>query len=417
MNKTVSTCRLCGNDQLASVLNLGDQCLTGVFPKNPNDALTRGPLELLRCCRDDAQECCGLVQLGTSYAPEEMYGENYGYRSGLNRSMVDHLEQKAHALALRAQVSAGDVVLDIGSNDGTLLSFMPPDSELVGIDPSSEKFGRYYKPHIKRVPEFFSLPTWRDAMGDAKAKLVTSIAMFYDIEDPLSFAKEVREVLADDGVWHTEQSYLPLMLQKNAYDTICHEHVEYYALRQLHWILQRCGMKLIDVELNDVNGGSFAVTAAPIESKMTPNQEAIDAIEAAENDAPYDQAQPYAEFAKCVEYHRSELIQTLKQLREDGKSVVGYGASTKGNVLLQYCGLSEKDIPVIAEVNPDKFGSFTPGTSIPIVSEAEAKALKPDVFLVLPWHFRDNFVTREKEFLARGGAMLFPLPTIELVRG
>jgi hypothetical protein len=241
--------------------------------------------------------------------------------------------------------------------------------------------------------------------------------MFYGIEDPLSFAKEVREVLADDGVWHTEQSYLPLMLQKNAYDTICHEHVEYYALRQLHWILQRCGMKLIDVELNDVNGGSFAATAAPIESKMTPNQEAIDAIEAAENDAPYDQTQPYVEFAKCVEYHRSELIQTLKQLREDGKSVVGYGASTKGNVLLQYCGLSEKDIPVIAEVNPDKFGSFTPGTSIPIVSEAEAKALKPDVFLVLPWHFRDNFVTREKEFLARGGAMLFPLPTIELVRG
>ena len=268
----VRRCRLCGNDRLAQVLDLGEQCLTGVFPRQPGMPLTRGPLQLIRCHRDDSRDHCGLVQLSMSYPAAEMYGANYGYRSGLNRSMVDHLRDKAGRLLHRVRPGPGDAILDIGSNDGTLLACMPADGPtLVGMDPSADKFSRYYPPHVERIAEFFSAAAWRRRMGQRRARLVTSIAMFYDMEEPLDFARQVREVLADDGYWHLEQSYLPLMLERNAYDTVCHEHVEYYALRQIVWILERCDMKPVDVELNDVNGGSFAVTAVPASSAVSVN--------------------------------------------------------------------------------------------------------------------------------------------------
>jgi hypothetical protein len=398
----ILACRVCGHSELESIVHLGEQMLTGVFPRRRGERITSGPLELVRCAGP-----CGLVQLRHSYSPSEMYGDNYGYRSGLNRSMVEHLGGKIRALIARRPLTDGDVVLDIGSNDGTTLSFYPDTVRRIGIDPTAKKFAQFYKPGIEVVPDFFTAARFRE-LGDQRAKIVTSIAMFYDLEYPLDFARDVASVLADDGVWHFEQSYLPAMLATTSYDTICHEHVEYYSLATMQWMMERVGLWLVDVTRNDINGGSFAVTA-------TKNAGAHAPIVAEMIDLEHALVDDCRRFAGQVESHKRDLLALLRRLRSEGKRVVGYGASTKGNVMLQYCGIDSSLVSCIAEVNPDKFGSFTPGTNIPIVSEADAIAQQPFAMLVLPWHFRANVLSRAKPFFDRGIRFLFPLPEIELV--
>jgi NDP-4-keto-2,6-dideoxyhexose 3-C-methyltransferase len=401
----ISSCRICGNSQLVPVLDLGEQPLTGAFPRDPASVLTRGPLRLVKC--HGREDCCGLVQLAHTYNPAEMYGDEYGYRSGLNQTMVKHLADKVAWLQQRRPLNPGDLVLDIGSNDGTTLGCYPKNLELLGIDPTSNKFRQYHPAHITAVADFFSAATFRKVAGDKKARIITSLAMFYDLPAPTEFARDIAAVLADDGVWQLEQSYLPLMLETTGYDTVCHEHVEYYGLSQLQWIMSRVGLRITDVQLNDVNGGSFAVTV----EKGTGDAPIV--AELIEKEQPLASLDTWNEFAQRVSGHRDELRALLTQLKAQGKKVFGLGASTKGNVLLQYCGIGPDLLPCIAEVNPEKFGKFTPGTGIPICSEAEAHAAKPDYFLVLPWHFRKSFLAREAEFVARGGALLFPLPKLE----
>ncbi len=405
----VSACRICGSRNLKQILNLGDQALTGVFPRDPNRKITSGVLDLLKC---DASTGCGLVQAGHSYPMGEMYGDNYGYRSGLNRSMVEHLRNKSDELKKWVNVSSDDVILDIGSNDGTLLSFFERPKR-IGIDPSAEKFRKFYPPGIELVVDFFTANAFKKLVGGKKAKLVTSIAMFYDLPEPLKFVQDIRDVLAPDGIWHLEQSYLPLMVERNAYDTVCHEHLEYYALRQIKWMADNCDLRIIDVGTNDVNGGSFWITIAHRNSSFKANDAAVEKM--LKDEAVYDMLAPYEAFRKRIDEQKRRLLDRLAQLRSEGKKVFGYGASTKGNVVLQYCGITPAIIPYIAEVNPDKFGCYTPGTRIPIISEAEAKAMKPDVLMVLPWHFKENFLQREAEFIRGGGKLLFPLPQVELV--
>ncbi len=418
MTQRISRCRICGNTDLTLVVDLGVQALTGIFPRTLDTPITAGPLELVRCNVAGRADRCGLVQLRHSYDLSEMYGENYGYRSSLNRSMVNHLRAKVAGLLDLAPVNASDLVLDIGSNDGTTLSFYPAGSAtLVGMDPTAAKFRSYYRADINVIADFFSADALQKQFGDRKAKIVTSIAMFYDLEDPQAFVRQVSSILDPTaGVWHFEQSYLPSMLKTTSYDTICHEHVEYYSLRQIQWLTGRADLKIIDVELNDVNGGSFAITVARNSTAYKPHDRVKNLI-AAEESLKLLEAVPYEAFAARITQRRDRLIELLHQLKADGKRVVGYGASTKGNVILQYCGLTGQDIPEIAEVNADKFGCFTPGTKLPIVSETQAKAGKPDYFLVLPWHFRDNLVKREEAYLASGGKMIFPLPEIEIVSG
>lgn len=409
----ISKCRICGNPELLPILDLGEQYLTGVFPKSPADRITRGPLKLVKC---HGPKACGLLQLEHSYDSSEMYGQNYGYRSGLNRSMVDHLRAKVAKLSGLVPLQAGDLVLDIGSNDGTSLSFYPESGPtLVGMDPTAEKFRRFYKPHINVVPDFFSASRFESEFPGRKAKIVSSIAMFYDLEEPMAFVNNIAAILAEDGIWHFEQSYMPTMLAETAYDTVCHEHLEYYGLRQIKWMLDRCGLKIIDVELNDVNGGSFAVTAARQSSSLPVNETAVNALLAAEDRVGLSTAKPYEEFRQRVFAHRDELVSLINGLVQEGAKIIGYGASTKGNVILQFCNFTKDQIPYFADVNPDKFGSFTPGTNIPIISEADAHAMNPDYFLVMPWHFRTNLLAREEAFLKRGGKMIFPLPKIEVV--
>jgi hypothetical protein len=390
-------------------LNLGYQELTGVFPKIRAEALTAGPLELVWC--PDS----GLLQLAHSYEAEEMYGENYGYRSGLNQSMVDHLTRKVGQLARRVGLAAGDTVLDIGSNDCTSLKAYPVSGlRRIGIDPTGEKFREYYPDEVKLVPDFFSARAFR-AASQAPARIVTSIAMFYDLEDPVGFARSIESILAPDGIWHFEQSYMPSMLRMTSYDTICHEHLEFYSLSVVKRILDAAELKLIDVQMNAVNGGSFAVTAARKASSVKANDAVINWLLEQEDRMGLHTPRPYREFEDRVYRHREDLRRLLKSLTADGKRVVGYGASTKGNVVLQFCGIGEDEVCAIAEVNPDKFGAFTPGTHIPIVSEAEARAMKPDYFLVLPWHFKEGILRREQAFLDSGGKMIFPFPEIEII--
>jgi hypothetical protein len=406
----IEKCRVGGSRHLISVLNLGYQALTGVFPRTSSEPVTSGPLELVWSPES------GLLQLKHTYASSEMYGDNYGYRSGLNQSMVDHLTSKIRYLERLVPLSAGDVVLDIGSNDCTTLkAYERKDIRRIGIDPTGRKFAEYYPEDVELVADFFSADAYKTVTSEP-AKIITSIAMFYDLDAPIEFARQIEQCLADDGVWHFEQSYMPSMLRLNSYDTICHEHLEYYSLGVVEKILDAAGMKVVDVIMNNVNGGSFAVTATKIRNTTRKvNHAVIEWLLEQEDRMGINTPRPYRDFEERVYRHRDDLVRLVRALVGDGKKVLGYGASTKGNVVLQFCGLTAADIPAIAEVNPEKFGRVTPGSHIPIVSEAEARAMRPDYFLVLPWHFKDGILRREKDFLAAGGKFIFPFPEIEIV--
>ncbi len=406
--KKLERCRLSGSPNLIPVLHLGMQELTGVFPV-PGEQVTSGPLDLVWCPES------GLLQLGHSFDAGEMYGDNYGYRSGLNASMVSHLTHKVSYLERLADLKSGDTVLDIGSNDATSLkAYTTSGITRIGIDPTGNKFKQYYPDNITLVPDFFSAANYRKTNA-APARIVTSIAMFYDLDDPLAFARDVASALAPDGLWHFEQSYLPSMLRTNSYDTICHEHLEYYSLGAVTKILEAADLKLIDVQLNGVNGGSFAVTAARKTSGLRANDAVINWLLEQEDRMGLNTVRPFREFEDRTFRHRADLMRLLRALAADGKTVLGYGASTKGNVTLQFCGVTPAEVPAIAEVNPEKYGRMTPGTHIAIISEADARKMNPDYFLVLPWHFKEGILHREQEYIAGGGKFIFPFPEIEII--
>ena len=409
MHTEIESCRVSKEKDLVTFLNLGNQKLTGVFPK-PNEDLETGPLELVW------SPSSYLVQLKHTFEPTEMYGDNYGYRSGLNNSMVQHLVNKVNYLVELSKLQPGDVVVDIGSNDCTTLKAFPNYVKRVGIDPTIKKFSHYYPEDIPYVADFFSEESYRSVENDKNAKLVMSIACFYYLEDPISFVKDIRSILTDDCLWHFEQAYLPSTLRSLSYDTACHEHIEYYSMLSVQNILEQAGMKIVDVTLNDINGGSFAVTACKdTNTSIKINHAVIDWLIDEEYKMGLHTVKPYFEFAQRTYEHRDSLVNLVRSLRADGKTIYGYGASTKGNVLLQWCGFTSDDITAIGEVNSDKFGCVTPGTNIPIISEEEVKSNKPDYLIVLPWHFKNGIIQREKEYMNSGGKFIFPLPYIQII--
>jgi NDP-4-keto-2,6-dideoxyhexose 3-C-methyltransferase len=409
--KKLESCRICANRELVVVLDLGEQALTGVFPQTRSQSVTSGPLRLVKCMGEGV---CGLLQLQHTYDLSEMYGLNYGYRSGLNKSMVEHLHAKVRKLLPRAQLSADSLVIDIGSNDSTTLQAYPKNvGNLVGIDPTGIKFGHFYPAHIKLIPDFFSARLVRNAYGSRKAAVITSFSMFYDLEEPLAFMQDVFDSLDDEGIWVFEQSYMPAMLKQNSYDTVCHEHLEYYGIKQVQWMAQKVGFTIVDIEFNDANGGSFSVVAAKTGSRQAGSAKSIDGLLDAERQLGLDTLQPYVEFAARTRASRDALLEFIDSAVRSGKTVSALGASTKGNVLLQYCGLDEKRIGSVGEVNESKFGCFTPGSLIPIVPENELLKTDPDHILILPWHFRSFFENRAN---LKQRNLLFPLPTLESIR-
>jgi len=405
MYKVIDHCRVSKSFNLRTILDLGNQYLSGVFPKSKNQKIGKAPLELVWCNESK------LAQLKHSYSLDQMYGDNYGYRSGLNISMVEHLNQKIRKLEDKVQLKTNDLVIDIGSNDATTLkAYKDREINKVGIDPTGEKFKRFYNKDISLINDFFPTNKLQELFPKKKAKIITSIAMFYDLEDPLLFVESIANTLDLNGIWHFEQSYLPLMLEKNSYDTICHEHLEYYTIESIILMLEKFDLKIIDIELNSINGGSFALSVTHKDcKKYEPNENYINKLLDKEKSLELSNLLIFREFEKNV------LKKLINNINNDGKKVFGYGASTKGNVLLQYCDLTDNDIPIIAEINEDKFSSYTPGTKIPIIPQDEANKMFPDYYLVLPWHFRNNILEREKKYLSNGGKFIFPFPSIEII--
>ena len=402
----IEKCRVCGNHDLVTVLDLGDQYLSGIFPKKIDLDMPRGPLKLVKC--NEEVGGCGHVQLEHTYDLPTMYGENYGYRSGLNSGMVKHLKQKADKIQKEVNLKSGDVVVDIAGNDGTFLGFFPETCQLLSIDPTSEKFSRFYKPNVNYIADFFSSELFKKRFGSQKAKVITSFSMFYDLDDPCEFAKQVRECLDPSGIWVLEQSYMPEMLRVNSFDTVCHEHLSYYGMRQIKYIMDKAGLNIIDYDFNDVNGGSISVVVSPSKKECTTKLTALLSLEVEQK---LNTREPWEQFASRMTDNNHKFLKMVRELRDDGYKVAALGASTKGNVTLQTWGVTATDILAVGDVNPDKHESFTPGTWIPIKDEDWVLAFY-DVFVILPWHFKDFFVNNPK---FKGKKLLFPLPTPEIV--
>ena len=413
--KEIKVCRICRNQDLDIILEMEDMALTGVFPKNKGEKVPSGPMTLVKCRESPNNDFCGLVQLREAYDPSLMYGQNYGYRSGLNKSMVSHLNEKVKSILNQITLNQDDIIVDIGSNDSTLLQAYPTGKAvLVGFDPTGEKFREYYPSNITLVVDFFTSKTFRNIFKNKKAKIITSIAMFYDLDEPLAFVREIFDILSDDGVWIFEQSYLPSMLEAGSFDTICHEHQEYYRLKEIDWMMKKVGFKIIDIQFNKINGGSFSVTVAK-PNFPRPETPDLDIFLAEENKKGLSTNKPYDDFRDRIYEFKLKIRQLLDKLHKEKSLIIGYGASTKGNVLLQFAGITSRDIPWIGEVNEDKFGSYTPGTLIPIISEEKAREMNPDYFFVFPWHFKEFILNKEKSNKDRKVSLLFPLPSIEII--
>ena len=412
----IEKCRICGNPDLIPILNLGVQALSGRFPSEDEPNPPKAPLELVKCNDTKSSNACGLLQLKHSVSPEEMYFHNYGYRSGINQTMRLHLKGIVQRVQEIVDLQAGDVVLDIGSNDATLLKYYKtPGLRRIGIDPTGEQFLEYYTEDIKLISDFFNLSNYFSASPDKQAKGITSIAMFYDLPAPMSFVEDIKKVLHPDGIWVLEQSYMPTMLEMNSFDTVCHEHLEYYSLMQIDWMLRKNDLRIFDVEFNDINGGSFRIYVCHNDSSFKSNQKKNNRVFSNEENLKLDSELPYKEFNERVFRIKDDLYNFLTTEKAKGNSIYIYGASTKGNVLLQFCNIDHTLITAAADRNPEKWGRRTPITNIPIISEEEARKAKPDYFLVLPWHFRQEFIEREADFLASGGKFIFPLPKLEII--
>jgi len=400
-------CRSCKSKKLVEIFSLGSQKLTGVFPTSKKQKVSGGNLDLILC------KNCTLLQLKHSFDANEMYGENYGYMSSLNASMIEHLKKKSRSLINLSQLKKNEIVLDIGSNDGTFLSFFSKKNLLIGIDPTIKKFKNFYRKDIIKIPDFFSFKNIKESIGKKKVKLITSISMFYDLENPVNFAKDIEKTLDNNGIWHLEQSYMPTMLKNNSYDTICHEHLEYYSLTSLEYIFNKAKLRIIDISLNSINGGSFAITVCKKNSKIKSNIDVLKWMKNEERKLKLKDIKTYKNFFENIKKQSKTLKNLLINLKKNKKKVVGYGASTKGNVILQHAKINENLLPLILDVNKFKFGRFTPGTQIKIVDEKYLEKIKPDYLLVLPWHFKDFILKKEKHFL-KNNKIIFPLPEVEI---
>lgn len=407
MYSTVNSCRLCKGKSFTRIFDLGLQVLGSRFPLMDEPDPLSAPLLLIACNNPE----CSLLQLEHSVSGEELYLNHYGYRSGLNNTMTNHLTNLVREIEGKVLLEAGDIVIDIGSNDATLLSKYGDHLRKIGIDPTGTQFKQHYPENVELIPDFFSAALFKEKYGENKAKVVTTISMFYDLPDPLEVARDIASILHEDGIWVSEQSYCLTMLERNSFDTICHEHLEYYMVKQFQYIAKQVGLVIIDITLNDCNGGSFRITLAH-KQKDAPSA-SMQTVLAREQNYSHSMLTSFIERCERI---KEETVTFLRQKVASGKTVYLYGASTKGNTLLQYYGLDNKVITAAAERNPEKYGRRTPGTSIPIISETEMREANPDYLLVLPWHFRDEFVEREKAYLKTGGALIFPLPRFEVVK-
>ena len=408
----ISKCRLCETEKLEIVIDLKQQSLSGHFPSSAETDVDAFPLILVKCAN------CNLVQLQHSVSQTTLYHENYGYRSGINTTMSNHLASLVRSIEDKLNFKDGDIVIDIASNDGTLLnSYLNKKLTRIGVDPLSHHLSEYYEAGIKKIPEFFSEEVVTPFLDGKKAKVITSIAVFYDLERPRDFVTAIRNLLDINGMWVLEQSDLGSMIDSNSFDTICHEHLEYYSLSVINVLLTECKLRIFDAELNASNGGSHRIYACHENSNFETNNRALDHLLRSEDRQKLSENETYLDFMQKCDVEMQKLCKFIDKEQAKGKTFHVYGASTKGNVLLQYCGLDTEQIEMAADRNPRKWGCYTPGTKIPIQSEETSRNAKPDYLVVLPWHFRQEFIAREAELLRQGTSLIFPLPNFEIFSG
>lgn len=401
----ITSCRICQSSQLTNVINLGEQYITSRFPIYGDWSTLKTSIIICKC------DHCHLVQLRQTTFNKELYEYEYGYRSGISNTMKHHLQNYQKEILNIAKPLATDTVIDIGSNDSTMLQLYPSTMNRIGVDPTGKQFAHYYG-DVSLIPTYFTRENVISIYPKLKAKIISSISMFYDLPDPVQFAKDIYSLLEDDGIWTCEQSYLPSMLTTNSIDTICHEHLEYYALYQIKEIADRANFKIINVLFNDCNGGSFRVYFAKRECNLyTECTNQIRAILENEFDIGIQTLELYEKFIIDCNYQISKLKDFIQN---SGKKILIYGASTKGNCLLQYANIGEKDIQYAVERNLSKVGKMT-STGIKIISEETMRQDYPDYLLVLPWHFKDEIIKRENDFLEKGGQIIFPFPEFQII--
>jgi hypothetical protein len=405
---------------MEKILNFGNHYVSD-FVKDIEEYFgrTKYPLDLI------LDDVIGAPRLLAVPPKDTMWGK-YWYRSGINATMKKHLGNVVEEIVSRVDSKKDDLWLDIACNDGTLLAQVPDTFIKVGVDPADDSYYQESSKVATIIQDYFNYDSFRTSQyGHRKANIITTIAMFYDLINPHPFIEDVYQVLDNNGVWVLQMSYTPLMIKQLAFDNICHEHAYYYSLTSIKKLFEMHGFKIVDCSLNDVNGGSFRVyvqkmSAAPDSFATQPlrdvcNYRVETILEYEKNNCDISNVEVWKKFAQDIEELKSKTVEFIKCEKEKGKTICGYGASTKGNTLLQYFGLNNSTITAIAERSPYKYGLKTVGSNIPILSEEEVRAMKPDYMLVLPWHFISEFIKREDEFLKNGGKFIVPCPKFEII--
>jgi NDP-4-keto-2,6-dideoxyhexose 3-C-methyltransferase len=412
--KARETCRVRGSVNLTPILSLGNQYVTN-FVDEPNSDYPKGPLELVLCNVKDGG--CGLLQLKHTVDRDVMY-RKYWYNSGTSTTMVKALADITASAEKMMGLKENDIVVDIGANDGTLLrQYKTPKLVTVGFEPSN-LWSLATKGNTKIINDYFNHASFSKEFGDKKAKVITSIAMFYDLENPNSFVQDISKCLDKDGLWIIQMNYLGLMLENNTFDNISHEHLEYYSFLSLNNLLKKHNMQAIDVELNDVNGGSFRIYIKHKESNLKGSEgsrERLEKIVKSEEKMGLNDKKAYVKFEKNIELAKSKLIDFLSKEKKNGKKIFIYGASTRGLVVLQYAGVDNKLISAATDKNPEKWGKYIVGTGIPIISIDQYRKEKPDYLFVLPYHFIDEIKKQEADFLNAGGKMVLAIPEFKVI--
>ena len=402
-------CRLCDKEKFKKLFSLGNLSYTGKFPKKFSLNIPKENITLTMCNN------CKLVQLNKNFSEKYLYGKDYGYRTGINHTMTNHVKMIAKEAQKVAKIRKGDCVLDIASNDGTLLSFYNKNLIRVGIDPIISKFLSYYNNIDYKVNDFFSFDALQKKKINKKYKIITALSVFYDLKKPHEFIRDIKKILHKDGVFILEHADLLSIIKQNLFDTICHEHLEYYSSKIIINIMKKHHLRVFDLKLNNINGGSIRYFISHEFSKFKSKNIKINKILREEKKFRLENPSTFKIFFNKINRQKIKLSLVIKKLKKNNKVIHGYGASTKGNVLLQYFNISKNQIDFIADRNPKKFGFFTPGTKIKIISENKSRYLNPDYYLVLPWHFKKEIIKREKAIIKKGTKFIFPLPNLKIV--
>ena len=405
----IKFCRNCKNNKFFDLLSLGKMSFTGKFSKTFFHNIPSVHLNLLMCIK------CKLVQLDRNFNPKYLYGKDYGYRTGINHTMTNHVKKTVEKCSTLVKLKTNDHVLDIASNDATLLNFYRKDIITVGVDPLVNKYRKFYKKINYKISNFFQIKDIKKLKLKKKFKIITALSVFYDIKSPNNFIKEVRDILDKKGVFILEHADLLSIIKNNIFDTICHEHIEYYSSKVIIEMMNYNGLKVFDHEFNDINGGSSRYYISHQKSNYKVKQKKINKLLLKERKIGLYSKRIYKVFFKRILKEKNKLKKLIKEIKNKKMIIHGYGASTKGNVILQFYGIGNKDINYIADRNPLKYNLFTPGTKIKIVSENYSRKLKPDYYLVLPWHFKKEILIREKKIRKKGTKFIFPLPEVKVV--